>query len=67
MPKPRSVTRDDVTGIEWGIRQLRLAKQAFDKAGATQAGKAVARTLKSADGARRHAEGLLSRQERGEQ
>lgn len=53
--KLRTVTGSDVDSITTAIRTLRFARDRFRTAGARKAARAVARALKSADGALRHA------------
>lgn len=60
----RTVTLDQVSQIEWGIFTLKQARSMLRKAGAKQAAKYVARSIKSAEGAQRHALRALREAER---
>lgn len=53
--KLRTVTDFDFDLMAAGVRNLRLARNAFRAAGAVKTKAACARALKSADGAQRHA------------
>jgi hypothetical protein len=46
----------DVQRILWTLKQLRLCLEQMRQARCPQAAKAIARAIKSTDGARRHAE-----------
>jgi hypothetical protein len=59
--KPRTVTGRDLGRIEDAITCLRRARQLLAESEAHKAVAKVRSALKSAEGARRHTEGLLSR------
>ena len=55
MPKQREVTYDDVRRIRRAIDDLRMARTELRGVGAKKAADYVARAIKSAEGAERHA------------
>lgn len=57
----RPVSVDEVNNIVTASTYLRVARELLKKAGARNAAAAVQRAIKSADGAERHARGVLSR------
>ena len=59
----RPVSGSDVRKIVSAIDYLKIARDMLRDAGAHHAATYVARAIKSADGAARHAEGVLARQE----
>lgn len=62
--RKRTVTTTDVEDIRGALDHLRLAKEHLRSAGAWHAVDYTKRAIKSAEGARRHAEGRLFRQAR---
>ena len=53
----------DLLSIEYACDLLRTARREFRRSGATQAAQYVARAEKSAEGAIRHAQRMLTQQE----
>lgn len=60
--KPREVTPRQLECIACAISRLQVAREFLCDAGACNAAAYVARAIKSAEGAKRHAEGLVLRQ-----
>lgn len=62
MPKKiRDVSGDDIRRIDRAIDDLKLVRDELRIVGAKRAASYVARAIKSAEGAQRHANGVLSR------
>jgi hypothetical protein len=62
--RKRLIGYDDLCGISTAVESLRFARDRLRLAGANNAASYVARALKSAQGAFRHAEGRFYTQER---
>jgi len=62
--KPREITSRQLEYIACAISRLEVAREFLRLAGAVRSAEYVGRAVKSAQGARRHAEGLAERQTR---
>jgi Xaa-Pro aminopeptidase len=60
--KPRTVSDADIVEINRALIHLRAARDMLTRAGARNAADAARRAMKSAEGARRHVEGVSRRQ-----